>query len=181
MPPEAIETEGQEADSLAFADFEDLFESLRTQESSDSAYMTEFRAFFETLGAQHFSADEMLFLGGGHYGTGSCAGLNGPPDKSAWAAFKLLVPALDAVRAELGHPMRLTSIYRNAAYNSCIGGVENSQHRKCMAADCVVSAVSNTALHEAAKRARESGAFTGGIGLYSTFVHIDVRGYYVDF
>lgn len=171
-------SEGEESDVIGFEEFEELREMLESVESTpeDAAFMEKFEAFFSTIGAKHFAAKEFLFMGGSHYGSGRCGGKNTFPPEEVWGSLKTLVPALDTIRAELGHSIRVTSIYRSPAYNSCIGGVPNSQHRKMTAADCVVSAVSPRDLHEVAKRVRDRGDFRGGIGLYRGFVHIDVRG-----
>lgn len=169
-------TEGPENDVLSIEEFEDIFDAVRTQESKDDPFLKKFDAFFDTIGAKHFSSRELLFMGGGHYGTGKCNGLNGYPEEDKWDGIKSLVPVLDEIRGELGHSIRLTSIYRNTAYNKCIGGVETSFHRRGIAADCIVNAVSVKDLHEAAMRVRNRGTFRGGIGLYPGFVHIDVRG-----
>ena len=115
-------------------------------------------------------------MGGSHYGTGACGGKNALPPEDVWPNLAKLAPVIDAVRAELGHPIRVTSIYRSPAYNSCVGGVTNSQHRKMTAADCVVSSATPRDLQKAAKAVRSRGDFIGGIGLYGGFVHIDVRG-----
>jgi len=172
-------TEGDEADILSFDDFETLFKVVVGAEAP-SPRVQEFTDFFDTLGAKHFKASEFLFMGGAHHGTGSCAGKNVMPPKTLWHELETLVPVLDAVRAELGHPIRLTSIYRGPAYNTCIGGAKSSQHLLFKAADCVVKGASTKDLHKAAKDVRGRGDFKGGIGLYNSFVHIDVRGYNAD-
>lgn len=44
-----------------------------------------------------------------------------------------LVNTLDAVRAEFGQPIRITSGYRNPDHNRRVGGATNSQHMHGMA------------------------------------------------
>jgi len=176
------EFEGAEDDVIGFDDFEELRGMLEAIEATpeEKAYMEKFEAFFAGLGVKHFSAKEFLFMGGSHYGTGKCGGKNTVPPEDVWPNLAKLVPVLDTIRAELGHSIRVTSIYRSESYNSCIGGVSKSQHRKMTAADCVVRSVTPRDLHKVAKAVRERGDFQGGIGLYKGFVHIDVRGQNAD-
>ena len=83
-----------------------------------------------------------------------------------------LVAILQKIRDYFGKPITINSAYRNAAYNRKIGGVSNSQHVKGTAADICVSGVAPA---EVAKYAEYIMPDKGGIGLYSNFVHIDVR------
>lgn len=83
-----------------------------------------------------------------------------------------LVEVLQKIRDHFDKPIIITSAYRNAAYNRKIGGVSNSQHVKGTAADICISTVEPA---EIAKYAEYIMPNKGGIGLYSNFVHIDVR------
>lgn len=83
-----------------------------------------------------------------------------------------LVLVLQKIRDHFGKPVTINSAYRNAGYNKKIGGVSNSQHVKGTAADIVVKSV---APEEVAKYAEYIMNGKGGIGLYSTFVHVDTR------
>lgn len=83
-----------------------------------------------------------------------------------------LVEVLQKIRDHFDKPIIITSAYRNAAYNRKIGGVSNSQHCKGTAADICISTVEHA---EIAKYAEYIMPNKGGIGLYSNFVHIDVR------
>ena len=180
-PKSMLLDEGSESDVLDFDAIVDILESSKILESLDETeFMSRFQPYFDTLGAQHFEAREFTFLGASHAGVHRCTGTNSYPDESLWGNLKLLVPTLDAIREELGHSIRLSSIYRAPQYNSCVGGKDASQHLKFTAADCVVRNASPMALHEAALNVRARGDFMGGIGLYNSFVHIDVRGENVD-
>ena len=173
--------EGAESDHLDFDAILSMHKSNSMLESPvEAEFMSRFLPFFESLGSTHFNAHELAFLGPSNSGMHKCANKNDYPEESLWGNLTTLVLTLDSIREELGHPIRLSSIYRAEAYNSCIGGVVDSQHRKFTAADCVVGAASNMDLYAAAKRVRNSGVFVGGIGLYNTFVHIDVRGVNAD-
>lgn len=83
-----------------------------------------------------------------------------------------LVDLLQKIRNHFGKPITINSAYRNATYNKKIGGVSNSQHVYGTAADIVVQGVKP---EEVAKYAEYLMPKTGGIGLYSTFIHVDVR------
>lgn len=83
-----------------------------------------------------------------------------------------LVAILQKIRDHFGKPITINSAYRNAAYNLKIGGVSNSQHVKGTAADICVSGVAPA---EVVKYAEYIMPDKGGIGLYSSFVHVDVR------
>ena len=58
----------------------------------------------------------------------------------------------------------------NGAANKKVGGAKYSQHVQGKAADIVISGVTP---YEVAKYAESLGA--GGIGLYNSFTHVDVR------
>lgn len=79
-----------------------------------------------------------------------------------------LVRAVQLLRDNLG-PLHISSAYRTPGHNASIGGVQNSYHLDGMAAD-IVSRLHPP--HRVATLAREIGL--GGVGLYPSFVHIDV-------
>lgn len=83
-----------------------------------------------------------------------------------------LVELLQKIRDHFGKAITINSAYRNSAYNKTIGGVSNSQHTKGTAADIVVK---DTAPEDVAKYAEYLLGDKGGIGLYGTFVHVDIR------
>lgn len=166
--------EGGEDDIVPLDQLEGLLDESLSR--ADTPEMVAFREFFSTIGARHFSADEFMVLGPSHHGTGACAGKNTMPERALWDNVVPLVRAMDAIRAELGAAVRITNCYRGEAYNSCIGGVPRSQHKQFRAADFVCGAGASKAWADAARRVRDRGGFAGGIGIYNSFVHIDVRG-----
>jgi lysozyme family protein len=137
-----------------------------------------FEAFWQAnlADVDHFSWREFLFKGGSHANNG----LNTDPPAEFWPNVIPLVRALEALRARLGKPISLTSIYRSPAYNAALGGsATRSQHMAFRAADFqVVGAGAGTPGDWAAAMAqlRNEGVFEGGIGIYPTFVHVDTRG-----
>ena|SRR3990170_2310758 len=90
---------------------------------------------------------------------------------------KLLAENLEVLRKEIGKPIHVNSGYRTPAYNEKIGGEKNSFHKKAMAADITVAGLTPRQVHLAIDRLLLSGKMRqGGLGLYKTFVHYDVRG-----
>ena len=83
-----------------------------------------------------------------------------------------LVTLLQQIRYHFGAAVTITSAYRTPAYNQQVGGVSNSQHTKGTAADIVVSGASPEEVAQYAEYLRPD---TCGIGLYTTFTHVDVR------
>lgn len=83
-----------------------------------------------------------------------------------------LVSVLQKIRAHFGKPVIITSAYRTPAHNAKVGGVANSQHLFGAAADIRVKNVSPLRV---AQYAEQILINKGGIGVYETFVHIDVR------
>ena len=83
-----------------------------------------------------------------------------------------LVQVLQAIRSRFNKPVTINSAYRTPAYNKKVGGETYSQHQYGTAADIVVSGVRPA---EVAAYAETLLIGTGGIGMYGTFTHIDVR------
>ncbi|MGO8124271.1 YcbK family protein [Rhizobium ruizarguesonis] len=84
---------------------------------------------------------------------------------------------LDEIRQRLGASCRILSAYRAPAYNSCIGGESASLHVSYNAIDFRCTSGTSTQWRDVARAVRSSNpAFKGGIGFYSSFVHIDTRG-----
>ena len=76
---------------------------------------------------------------------------------------------LQALRDALGLPVNINSAYRTLAHNAKVGGQRCSPHLAGQAADIVCPGVTPAEVAKAA----ESVGFRG-IGLYDTFVHVDV-------
>lgn len=83
-----------------------------------------------------------------------------------------LVNILQKVREHFNKPVTINSAYRNATYNQKIGGASRSQHVYGTASDIVVK---DTKPEDVAKYVEFLMPQKGGIGLYSTFTHVDVR------
>lgn len=83
-----------------------------------------------------------------------------------------LVEVLQKIRNHFGKAVKITSAYRTPSKNKAVGGTAYSQHLYGMAADIKVSGVSPKKVAAYAEKLLPK---SGGIGVYSTFTHIDVR------
>ena len=83
-----------------------------------------------------------------------------------------LVEILQEIRSHFGRAVTINSGFRTAAKNKSVGGAANSQHLYGMAADITVKGVSPSRVAAFAETLLPN---TGGIGIYGTFTHIDVR------
>lgn len=83
-----------------------------------------------------------------------------------------LVRVLQKIRTHFGKAVTITSAYRTPKHNKMVGGTTYSQHLYGMAADIKVSGVSPRKVAEYAESILKGN---GGIGVYDTFTHIDVR------
>ena len=83
-----------------------------------------------------------------------------------------LVKILQKVRNHFGASVIINSAYRTEAHNKKVGGSANSQHKYGMAADIRINGVSPKTIATYINTLMPN---SGGIGVYSSFVHIDVR------
>lgn len=89
---------------------------------------------------------------------------------------KKLANELQKLRDLLGLPIKINSGYRTPSYNRKIGGAKNSFHVQAKAADIVVADIEPKKLHAMIEKWIEQGKLNfKGVGLYNTFVHVDVR------
>ena len=102
---------------------------------------------------------------------------NSLPPKKMWTRLAPTLRVADELRHRLGVPLTyIASAYRSPAYNrQCPGAAKYSQHTQNRALDLVFACPSQDAFKEARKM-RNEGKFKGGLGLYSSFIHIDTRG-----
>lgn len=100
------------------------------------------------------------------------------PPESIWESIAPTLRVADELRERLGSQLRaINSAYRSPAYNAtCPGAARNSLHTKNRALDLVFDCGPKTAF-QMAEKIRAEGIFKGGIGLYSSFIHVDTRGY----
>lgn len=130
-----------------------------------------FQRLLDRWGVKYFNAREFFYRGA----SDEHLKLNSDPPASLWPNMETTAKTLDEARKRLKAPIRLTSIFRNEAYNRRVGGVRNSTHRMFSACDCVTANVAQ--LYLVLLDLRREGYFKGGLGLYRSFVHIDSRGH----
>lgn len=80
-----------------------------------------------------------------------------------------LAQRLQVIRDLTGQQIIITSGYRSPEYNAQIGGAKKSQHCLGTAADIKIAGMSPARVQEYLKN------WSGGLGSYATFTHIDIR------
>lgn len=88
-----------------------------------------------------------------------------------------LARELQIIRGLVRRPIKINSAYRCPNHNERAGGVSDSQHILGAAADIVIVGMSSEDTYDLLNKLQHSGVImTGGLGLYNTFVHYDIRG-----
>ncbi len=128
--------------------------------------------FLEAHGVVNFTAEEICPVGKTH----KTATLYAPPPEFILNSLKLIEGPLDWIRWYEGSaPVGVNSWFRSEAYNRSVGGGKNSIHLTGGAAD--ITKRRWTPLRIALAFAHDYPmAEQLGIGLYPTFVHVDIRG-----
>lgn len=89
----------------------------------------------------------------------------------------LVAKNLQVLRDFVGQPIKVNSGYRSPAHNKSIGGASKSQHVKGKAADIVIKGHKPEVVAEIIIELIKDGKMSqGGIGVYNTFTHYDIRG-----
>lgn len=83
-----------------------------------------------------------------------------------------LVNILQKIRNHFGKAVTITSAYRTPTHNKAVGGTAYSQHLYGKACDIKVNGV---APKKVAAYVEKLMPNKGGIGIYKTFTHVDVR------
>ena len=84
---------------------------------------------------------------------------------------------LQILRNHLGKPIQINSAWRSEEYNASVGGVKDSQHIMGRAADISVRDLNPIEVYNTIEKLIMNGEILqGGLGLYDTFVHYDIRG-----
>ena len=92
--------------------------------------------------------------------------------------INLLAEQLQELRDVLCVPINVTSGYRSPKHNEEVGGVSNSQHLYGKASDIQVENYKPKEIYNLLNEMMNNGEIIqGGLGLYDTFVHYDIRGY----
>jgi len=84
---------------------------------------------------------------------------------------------LQVLRNYIKKPIKINSAWRSQEYNASIGGVKDSQHIMGRAADIVVKGMNPVEVSKIIEDLISKGEMLqGGIGIYSSFIHYDIRG-----
>jgi len=83
-----------------------------------------------------------------------------------------LLKVLEKIRSHFGSPVTITSGCRCAEYNDKVGGSYGSKHKQGIACDIRVRNVIPSTVYDFIDN---FAPMKYGIGLYSSWVHIDVR------
>lgn len=90
--------------------------------------------------------------------------------------LRRLAPALQQLRDLANAPIIVLSGYRCPAHNERVGGAKLSQHVQGLAADIWSKALTPQQLYVLAEKI--PGFQNGGVGIYPTWIHVDIRGGY---
>jgi len=83
---------------------------------------------------------------------------------------------LQILRDQIAVPININSGYRTKEYNDKVGGARESQHLLAKAADITTRSLSPKVLAGIIEQMiTEKKLFFGGIGLYPSWVHVDIR------
>ena len=89
----------------------------------------------------------------------------------------VLANNLQVLRDFIKKPITINSAYRSPKYNAKVGGAKNSQHLVAKAADLRVEGLTPKELANAIESLIKAGKMhQGGMGIYPTFTHYDIRG-----
>ena len=83
---------------------------------------------------------------------------------------------LQVLRDDLGSTIVISSGYRTPKYNKRVGGALASQHLTASASDLSQNKETPLELYKRIEKLIKQGKMhNGGLGLYNTFVHYDIR------
>ena len=131
-----------------------------------------YRDFLYGLSLRHFHPLELTSQGERKRGNVQ----NSLPPEGKWRAIVPTLWIADMARERLGFSLKITSAYRSPDYNKAVGGAIRSQHLANTALDLIPSKGRVKELYDQLIAMRQGGAFRGGVGIYSSFVHVDTRG-----
>ncbi len=108
--------------------------------------------------------------------------VNSLPPKSMWKKIGPTLKVIDRMAGEIGSPIdAIISAYRSPRYNAAVRGKSHSYHKKNQAIDVMFCGASPWHVARVARYLRDDKRkFKGGVGTYSSFVHVDTRGYNAD-
>ena len=87
-----------------------------------------------------------------------------------------LASQLQFLRDYTGRPITINSAYRCPEHNAKVGGSKTSQHLLGKAADITIQSLKSAEVFVLIEELIDMGhMLQGGLGLYDTFVHYDIR------
>jgi uncharacterized protein YcbK (DUF882 family) len=87
-----------------------------------------------------------------------------------------LADNLQVLREHIEKPIRIISAYRTLSYNRKVDGARRSQHLTASAADIKIKGMTPQEIKDVIEELIKKGLMKqGGIGLYRTFLHYDIR------
>ena len=87
-----------------------------------------------------------------------------------------LASQLQFLRDYTGRPITINSAYRCPEHNAKVGGSKTSQHLLGKAADITTQSLKPAEVYALIEELIDMGhMLQGGLGLYDTFVHYDIR------
>lgn len=102
---------------------------------------------------------------------------NDPIPQEYLANVQELANNLQVLRNSLNARIDIISGYRSPRYNNRVGGAKNSQHLFAKASDIMVVGFTPSEVKRAIEKLISEGKMKeGGIGIYDSFVHYDIRG-----
>ena len=139
----------------------------------NTAEVREYQAFLAAHPLRHLTPREIIRPHFKQRGKVLC----GLPPRELWHNLLPTLRVADELRARLEVPLRIVvSAYRSPQYNAkCPGASPYSQHLQNRALDLIFDCGPDKAF-AMAEQLRAEGKFTGGLGLYNSFIHIDTRG-----
>lgn len=88
-----------------------------------------------------------------------------------------LAKNLEVIRAFYNKPIKVNSGYRSPSHNKKVSGSIRSQHLLGKAGDLVIEGITPDELAKGIEVLIENGKISqGGIGIYNSFTHYDIRG-----
>lgn len=128
-----------------------------------------FGEFLDRHGVKHFRAIEVCRVGRLANGRGPALK---PPPRWMWPNALPTLRAADWLRERVG-PLWINSGYRDPDYNLAVGGAPGSMHMRLNALDLSSASVSPDELARLVEQCPLARAM--GVGVYSSFVHVDSR------
>lgn len=137
-----------------------------------------YASYIEGLGLRNITPRMVLAP---HFKTRGRVGNDLPPRKM-WKKMGPTLKVIDRMAGEMGAPIKsIISAYRSPRYNNAVHGKSGSLHKANQAVDVIFRGVSPAHVASVARYLRDKKRkFEGGVGTYSSFVHVDTRGYKAD-